>query len=104
MGKKTPLKDLSTEDLKANLKKIKIVHGAILAIFGIILLAWVVLGHWRENPPLFISTVVMTGAIFAALAASRSGLVRELKKREQSSLPNEIPAASGSAAESDYRS
>lgn len=74
----------TTEELKAKLKGIKRIHGAIVAVFVVILAAWLLFGYWRENLPIFISNVTMATAITAALVASRAGLVAELKRREQS--------------------
>jgi uncharacterized membrane protein YccF (DUF307 family) len=73
---------VSVEELRAKLNAIKKIHGVIIGIFVVILFFWLVLGHWKENVPVFISTVAMTVAITGALVASRSGLAAEVKRRE----------------------
>lgn len=72
----------TTDELKAKLAAARKIYAVVIAIFGVIILAWIVLGLWRENVPVFISTVAMAVAISALLMASRNKLSSELKKRE----------------------
>lgn len=91
----TPQDQQSLDQLKQKLGAIKKVHYAIIGIFMIIILAWLILGYWKDNIPVFISTIAMTVAISGALLASRSGLSSEISKREreQGALPaTEEPA------------
>lgn len=78
---KTSLEDLSTDELRAKLKAIKTIQNAVLVIFGVIILGWIVPGYWRENIPVFISTVAMAIAIGAMHVATRRSMVDELRKR-----------------------
>ena len=82
MAKTTPA-DLPTEELRSKVKAITTIQNTVVVIFAVIILAWLVLGYWRTNLPVFISTVAMAVAISATQIATRSGLVAELRKREQ---------------------
>ncbi len=79
---KTTLADTPTEELCAKLRAIKIVQNTITGIFGLIILAWLVLGYWRTNLPVFFGTVAMALGVSAMQLATRSSLVKELKKRD----------------------
>lgn len=78
---KQPLTEKSTEQLQSALSAAKKVHLTTATIFAVIILAWVVGGYWRKNIPVFIATIAMALAIYAAQVASRGSLVAELKKR-----------------------
>jgi hypothetical protein len=78
---KTTLADTPTEELHSKLKAINAIQNTVLGIFFVIILAWIVLGYWRTNLPVFISTVAMGIAIAAMQAATRSSLQAELRKR-----------------------
>ncbi len=75
------LTTLSVEELESALKGKRTILRTVIGIFGLIVAAWIVLGFWRENTPVFISTVAVS--IFAALAvwASSRGLEEELRRR-----------------------
>ena len=83
MGNSQTKTELTTEQLEAKLKSIRVIHMTTVAIFAIIILVWIVLGHWRENLPVFISTVAMAVAISTLQFSSRSCLKSELKRRRQ---------------------
>ena len=70
----------STDQIEAKLKKYKVVQWTTMAIFAVIILTWIVLGYWRSNLPVFVSTVAMAITISAALYASQSGLKSELRR------------------------
>lgn len=88
-GPRTP------EALASKLRTLKTIQATILVVFAVILLTWVVLGYWRSNVPLFVSTVGAAVSISAAIVASRRSLRAELKKREEEA--NQRPA--GTAGE-----
>ena len=79
---KTTLADTPTEVLRQRLKAITTIQNTVIGLFAVIILAWLVLGHWRSNLPVFISTVAMGVAATVAQVAARSGLVAELRRRE----------------------
>ena len=59
-------------EMEAKLNKAKKTQMTVMIIFGLIILAWLVLGYWRENIPVFISTVALAIAIsFASGAGAR---------------------------------
>ena len=83
MAKNDSYRELTTDQLRAKLQSIQRVHTTVVGIFVVIILAWLVLGYWKTNVPVFISTVAMSIAISGALLASRFGLHAELEQRER---------------------
>lgn len=80
---KTPLSEQPTEAIRARLSAIRKVHFAIAAIFAVIILAWIVGGYWRQNLPIFLSTVAMAVGVTGMQFAIQGGLVAELRRRER---------------------
>ena len=78
---KVPLSECSTEQLEARAKAVRSVHYTTIGIFAVSVLGWIAPGHWRENTPVFMSTVVMAVAITTMQHASRSTLEKELQRR-----------------------
>lgn len=78
---KQDLSALSLEALESALRQKRTLLRTVAGIFGVIVLAWVVLGYWRENTPVFISTVAIAVAVTASAWASVRGLERELRRR-----------------------
>lgn len=62
------LEQLSTDALQDKLRAAQAVQRTVFGIFTVIVLAWLVLGYWRTNTPVFISTLVV--AIGAGIAVS----------------------------------
>jgi hypothetical protein len=54
----------------------------IIGRFVVNLVVMVTLGFWEANVPVFISTIAMGLGVSGAMIASWSGLVAELKRRE----------------------
>jgi uncharacterized membrane protein YoaK (UPF0700 family) len=75
------LATLSVEELRARLAKAKTLQRTVWIIFSLIILAWIVLGFWRENTPVFIINVVLAVAVSAITSAPRRALEQELAKR-----------------------
>ncbi len=73
----------TTAELENKLRKIKTIHGVTTAIFAVIILAWVLLGYWKTNLPVFISTVTMAAFLFLVQLASRRQISAELAARRQ---------------------
>ncbi len=76
------LKEMTTEELQSKLKDSRTLSRVILGISLLIIALWIVLGYWRSNLPVFISTVVMFVAILTTTFALRQGLIAELRKRQ----------------------
>lgn len=76
--------DMTTEELKARLRTVRRVHGVTVAIFAVIILAWIVMGFWSRNLPVFITTVAMALTISTIMIPTRQRLSAELKRREGS--------------------
>ena len=81
MPNERSLADLTDAALEARIAAARKVHAVIVAIFAIIVLAWIVPGYWRENMLLFVSTVAMAVAITVAMHASTAGLRAERRRR-----------------------
>ncbi len=75
--------ELSDEQLQAKLKAAKAVQLTFAAIFGIIVLAWIVGGYWRKNTPMFISTLALAISITTLVSIVPRKLANELKQRKQ---------------------
>ena len=69
------------DQLRAKLKTAVAMQRTVLIIFGAIVLAWIVLGYWRTNTPVFIVTVVMSVAVGGSMIASTLAVRRELARR-----------------------
>ena len=78
---KVDLSTLSVEQLETALRGRKNLQFVVLGIFGVIVVAWLVLGFWRENLPVFISTVVVALGTSASLHAATQGVRTELQRR-----------------------
>ncbi|MCC7001080.1 MAG: hypothetical protein IT357_02900 [Gemmatimonadaceae bacterium] len=77
-------KDLSaqsTADLESALRKLTALTRTVSIIFGVIVLVWVLGGYWRQNVPVFISTVALSVAITAMQYTSMSAVRAELARR-----------------------
>lgn len=73
---------LSPEALRQRLKSALTIQRTVVGIFTIILLAWIVLGFWRTNIPVFIVGVAMAMAAVAATSVSPRALKAELRRRD----------------------
>ncbi len=74
---------LDITELENKLKSAKALQRTVIGIFAVIVLAWVVLGFWQTNLPVFIITVVMgVGAVVPA-SANLNKLKAEIEKRRK---------------------
>lgn len=78
---KRPLSDCSVEELEGALRSARVLQRTVAAIFGLIILVWIVGGYVTHNIPVFISTVATAIAIVAVQHASTSALRKELASR-----------------------
>ena len=78
----TGLTHVSTAELERKLTQSRTATRVVGIIFLVIVVAWILLGYWRSNVPVFISTIAMGMAGTAATVASRSGLQAELRRRQ----------------------
>lgn len=83
---KKELSEYSTEELHAKLRTVRSIRTTSLVIFGLIIIAWVVLGYWKSNTPVFISTVALAVTILAATSVAPNLVSAELKKRDQKKM------------------
>jgi hypothetical protein len=72
----------STDELRRLVRARNVIALVIAGIFGVIILAWVVLGYWRDNLPVFLSTLVLALSTQVMMRATSGGLVKELARRE----------------------
>lgn len=82
MAKESRLSEMSVEQLKNKLNTVRKVQMTVGGIFVVIILAWLVLGYWKTNVPVFISTLCVAVGSLTAMTASAAGLSAELKRRQ----------------------
>jgi uncharacterized membrane protein len=75
------LSEMTTEELASKVRALKSIQTTIFAVFAVIIGTWLVLGLWRTNLPVFISTVVLAVGTSASQIAVRGGLMKELERR-----------------------
>jgi len=80
---KVELSELSTEELQAKLKAGKTIQRTVIGIFAIIILAWIILGYWLTNIPVFISTVAVAVGTTVSVSVAPREIAAELQKRNQ---------------------
>jgi len=76
------LSQLTNDALHGKLKAAQAIQRTVFGIFGVIILAWIVLGFWRTNTPVFIITVAVAVAAGAAVSAAPRGIRAELARRK----------------------
>lgn len=82
-----PLTDIPTEELTRQLGALRKVHTVITGIVAVIVLTWIVGGHWRQNLAVFVATVAMSVAITAMQFSARARLEKELARRRATGAP-----------------
>ena len=87
---KTKIKDLSDQELASKLKAFKSIQITVMAIFAVIILAWILLGYWRTNVPVFISTIALGVGTSGALVANYQSLKSELARRNKQDNPSDL--------------
>ena len=83
---KNTLSTLTDDELHAKLKTHNTLQFTTAGIYVVIILAWIVLGYWRTNLPVFIITVVGALGLSASQFASGSGIRAEVSKRRESTF------------------
>lgn len=78
MGK---LENSSIQELEQKLKVTNTLRITVGVIFGIIVLAWIVLGYWHSNLPVFISTIVMGLTSLLVTSISPRHIAAEIRRR-----------------------
>ncbi len=81
MAEKKSLAEMTTEELKSKLKTINSLLYTLIVIFTVIVIAWLALGYWKTNLPVFITTICMGVAASGGVFASTSAVRHELKNR-----------------------
>lgn len=76
------LSQLTTDALHGKLKAAQAVQRTVFAIFAVIVLAWLFLGFWRSNTPVFITTLAVAFGAGAAVSATPRLIRAELARRE----------------------
>lgn len=76
---------MSDAELETKLKASTTIQRTTMIIFAIIVGAWLVLGYWRENLMLFLSTVALALAITAVQSVGRTAIDQELRRRRSRS-------------------
>ena len=73
--------NLSDQALEEKLNAGKRTQMIVGVIFSLIILAWLFLGYWRDNTPVFIITVVLAVGIFYITGNGPKQISAELEKR-----------------------
>lgn len=76
------LASLSLDERHQKLKSTQAIQRTVGAIFAVIIVAWIVLGYWRTNTPVFISTVAMGVAVLTATSVTPRALRAEIRRRD----------------------
>ncbi len=77
------LSDMTDEELAAKLKTAVAVNVTVSVIFTLIVIAWVALGYWKTNVPVFVSTITMGLMSFLITSAAPRRLRSEIARRSQ---------------------
>ena len=75
---------MSDQELEDKLKSLKQIQRIVGIIFALIILAWFILGYWRTNTPVFISTVVLALFIYIFSGRGAGQISAELDRRQSS--------------------
>lgn len=70
----------TVEELETKLKAAKKTQLIVIGIFGLIILAWIVLGYWRDNTPVFVTTIALAIAIGFSTSAGPRKISAEIEK------------------------
>lgn len=77
------LEAMSVEQLEGKLRATKAIRLTIGIIFAVIILAWIVMGYWRTNIPVFVSTVVMGLSTVGVTSIGPVSIAAEINRRKQ---------------------
>ncbi len=77
------LSNLTTDELLQRLKSMRNVQLIVSLIFAVILAAWVILGYWKTNMPVFIITMVMAFLMIVITNTRSQKLKAVLAERNQ---------------------
>ena len=86
---KKPMSELTTAELTNKLKTISALSNTTFIIFAVIVAAWVGLGYWRTNLPVFISTLSLAIVFIGSQFAIRKGISSEIQRRQADELATE---------------
>ena len=75
------LETLNEEELVQQRNTTRMIPITVAVIVGLITLAWIVLGYWRTNIPIFVSTVTLGVILIAATSTIPLRLSHELQRR-----------------------
>lgn len=74
--------EMTTEELNQKLKVANTMRLTVVSIFVVIILAWIVLGYWKTNVPVFVSTIAIAMTSVATTSIYPASIKAELAKRE----------------------
>lgn len=77
--------NMSDQELEEKVKVGKRVQMTVSVIFGLIILAWLVLGYWQENMAVFVITLGLAIIIFIVTGNGPRQMSAELEKRKSDS-------------------
>jgi len=74
--------EMTTAQLESKLRTLTAIQRTVIAIFAIIIATWLLMGLWRNNVPVFISTLVLAVGVSVSQLVVRNGLRQELDRRQ----------------------
>ncbi len=81
VSRSKPTTKPSREQLQAQLASARTTLAVVIGIFGLIILVWIVMGYWVDNPPAFLITVVIAVALSGILFTRQRSLAARLNRR-----------------------
>ena len=75
--------ELTDEQLAAKLKSARAANITVMAIFLLIIVAWIVLGYWKTKVPVFISTMTLGFMSFIITSAAPRKIRAEIARRAE---------------------
>ncbi len=77
----TAVVDLPDEALLSKYRAVRSIQRTVIVVFAIIIGAWILLGYWKTNLPVFIATVAMGVFVVLSQSGVSGALGAEVRKR-----------------------
>ena len=70
------------ESMEKTLKAAQTARWVVATIFALIILAWIALGYWRTNVPVFVATIAMGLTSFVAASAGANAMASKIEAKK----------------------
>ncbi len=77
------LSEMDQKELEQKHTSAQNTQRVVAIIFGLIVLAWIILGFWRENVPVFITTLSMATILIVTTRNNTKQLAEEIENRQK---------------------